>query len=158
MRHWQGFTLVELVLVMLVIGILSVAVMPKWYTTGTSVNYEARRLLSDIRYTQALSVATGQRYRWVKVSASTYQILNESGSPIVLPSGGTVLTLTSGVTIGTLTNLPSNLVAFNSQGTPYTTTTIPGTALAATAIIPLSAGSVTRSVQITPQTGYGVLA
>lgn len=152
-----GFSLLELVFVILVIAVLSVVVLPKWTATTTNVNYEARRLLSDVRYTQALSVTTGQRYRWVKLSATTYQITNEVGTPIILPSGTTQWTLTGGITIGTLTNLPSNLIAFNAEGVPYTTTGMPGTALAANALIPLSGGGTIRSVQISPETGYGVL-
>lgn len=153
-----GFTMVELVLVVLIIGALSVAVMPKWTATGMGLNYEARRVLNDLRYAQALSITTGQRYRWVKVSATTYQILNEAGTAMVLPSGTTTLTMAGGVTMGSLTNLPNNLVAFDALGAPYVTSTLPGTALAATASIPLSAGGITRTVTITASTGYGALS
>jgi prepilin-type N-terminal cleavage/methylation domain-containing protein len=153
-----GFTLIELIIVILLLTILSVMLMPKWTSTGTTLNYDARRILNDIRYTQALSVATGQRYRWVKVSSTVYQILNESGTAIVLPSGSTQVTLTNGVTIGTLTNLPNNLVAFNSMGAPYTTATMPGTALATTANIPVTVSGITRTIVINATTGYGALA
>lgn len=152
-----GFSLIELVMVILIVGIIMVTVVPKWTGTATNVGYEAQRLLSDIRYAQGLSMTTGQRYRWVKTGSNTYQILNEAGSAITLPLGGTTLTFSSGVTFGTLTNLPSSLVAFSSVGAPYTTSTIPGTALASTASIPLTAAGQTRTVQISPQTGYGVV-
>ncbi len=154
-----GFTLVELIFVILIMGILAVSVIPKWTGTSLGVEFEARRLVNVIRYTQALSVATGQRYRWVKVSSSSYSILNQSGTAIILPSGGTILTLSNNVSIGSLSNLPDSLVAFDSQGVPYTTSSTPGTTLGSTAGIPMtSSGGQTRTVQITPSTGYVGLA
>lgn len=153
-RKHRGFTLVELVFIILIIGILAVSVMPKWSGTSLGVQFEARRLLNDLRYTQALSVTTGQRYRWVKTGSNTYSILDESGSAITLPSGTTTLTFSSGVSFGALTNLPGSLVAFNSQGIPYITSGTPGTALASTASIVVSNGTQSSTVQITPETGY----
>lgn len=149
-----GFTLMEMVIVILIIGILAVVVVPSSNPSDSTLEYQARQVLNDIRYTQALSMATGQRYRWVRTSSSTYQILDSSGTAIALPNGGTTLTLTSGITFGSLSNLPSNLVVFDSFGVPYTDTSTPGTALASTASIPLSNGTLTRSVTITANTGY----
>ena len=127
----------------------------EWIKSRTGI--EERRILNDIRYTQALSMATGQRYRWVRTSATTYQIINSAGTALILPSGSTQATLTSNVSFGAFTNLPNNLIAFDSTGTPYTDTGSPGTPLAATAIIPAVIGSNTRSIQVTPSTGYGAL-
>jgi prepilin-type N-terminal cleavage/methylation domain-containing protein len=157
-KPMDGFTLIELVIVILIIGVISITVMPKWTASSLGLEFEARRVLNDIRYAQALSITSGQRYRWVQLSANVYQITNQAGTAIILPNGGTQLTLSNGVSFGALTNLPNSLIAFNSQGVPYTTSTTPGTALAATASIPLTLNGVTRTVQINQQTGYGVLA
>lgn|SRR3990167_1632420 len=153
----RGFTLVEVVIIILVIGIISVTVLPQWTATTLNLEFEARRVLNDIRYAQALSMSSGLRYRWVKASSTAYQLVNSSGSALVLPSGGTQLTLTSGISFGSFTNLPNNLIVFDSVGVPYTDTSTPGTALAAAAIIPITANGSTRTIQITPQTGYGML-
>ena len=152
----RGFTLVELVIIIMIVGIISVIAIPKWQNNSMGLEYEARRILNDIRFTQAMSMTSGQRYRWVMVSSSTYSVLNEAGTAMLLPSGSTVATL-SRTTIGALTNLPNSLIAFDSQGTPYTTSTFPGTALASTASINLSASGSTRVIQISAGTGYGVL-
>ncbi|HVE44661.1 MAG TPA: GspH/FimT family pseudopilin [Gammaproteobacteria bacterium] len=153
-----GFTLLEIIIVIIVMAIIGVVAMPQWQHVTINVNYEARRLLNDIRYTQALSMNGGQRYRWVKLSATSYQILNQAGTAIVLPSGGTQLTLTSGISFGALTNLPNNLVVFDSFGTPYIDTAIPGTTLGSTGSITLTGGGQSRTIQITPQTGCAILA
>lgn len=149
-----GFSLIELIIVILLIGILSVMVMPRDTMRITNLGYEARHLFNDVRYVQALSEFSGQRYRWVKLSSSSYQITNESGSPIVLPSGGTQYTFGSGITMGSLSNLPNSLVAFDTQGTPYVDSALPGTPLAALGQIPLTGSGQTFTVTITPQTGY----
>ena len=152
----DGFTLIELVAVIVVISILSIYALPKVASNATLVNFEAIRVLNDIRYTQLLSMLSGQRYRWVKTSSTSYQILNFAGSAVMLPNGSTTYTLASGVSFGSLTNLPSSLIAFDTTGTPYTTSSSPGTLLSSTAMIPVT-GTVTRNVEISPTTGYGVI-
>lgn len=158
MKIQKGFTLLELVFVMLIIGIISVMVVPKWLGTGQRSGYEARRVMNDIRYAQAMSLLTGQYYRFVRTSSTTYQITNEAGSAILLPGGSTTVTLSAGVTFGTFTNLPNSLVAFDALGAPYTTGSVPGSALSSTATIPLVSGSQTWTISISPQTGYEVLS
>ncbi len=152
----QGFTLLELVLVILIVGIIAITVTPTSTQAPIRLAYEAQRILNDIRYTQAMSMASGQRYRWVRTSSTAYQITNEAGSALILPNGSSTLTLSNGVSFGSFTNLPNNLVAFDSRGAPYTTSSVPGTALGSTASIPLTNGSQTFTVSITPTTGYGV--
>ena len=159
-RRYQvvgGFTLIEIVIVLLIIGIISINVFLSWPATSLNLEFEARRVLHDIRYAQVLSMVTGERYRWVRISATTYQITNESGVAMVLPSGGNAITLAHGAAFGVLANLPNNLIAFDSLGSPYVNTSYPGTALSATATIPITSGSLTRSIQISAQTGYGAL-
>lgn len=153
----RGFTLLELILVILIIGVLAVSVTPRWTSTSMTLQYEARRVLGDIRYAQAMSIATGQRYRWQRTSSTTYQITNEAGAAVVLPNGATTINLSNGISFGSLTNLPGNLVAFNSLGNPYITSSIPGTALGSTAVIPLSTSTQTQNILIVSGTGYGAL-
>lgn len=153
-----GFTLLELILVILIVGVLAVTTTPKWTSSSQSLQYQARSVLNDIRYAQAMSLTSGERYRWVRTSTTTYQVTNESGSPILLPNGSATAILTNGISFGSFTNLPSNLIAFDTQGAPYTTSSLPGTALASTATIQLISSSTTQSITITPTTGYGALS
>lgn len=157
-RLQGGFTVIELVLVILIVALIGVAVNPFKNQVSLSLQAEARRVLSDIRYTQALSMATGERYRWVRTSASTYQIIDIGGTAIALPNGSTTLTLSAGNTFGSFANLPNNLLAFDTTGAPYITANIPGTPLSSTATITLNNGTQSRSITILAQTGYGALS
>lgn len=149
----DGFTLIELIAVILIISILSAVAMMNWQAGIIDLGGEAKQLAGDIRYTQSLAMTKGQRYYLIKQSATTYQIMNAAGTAITLETGSTTMTLNNGITFGTLTNLPNNLIAFDGRGTPYTTSSSPGTALAATATIPLVSGSSTKTISILPQTG-----
>lgn len=149
----KGFTLIELVMTIVIISIIAVFAFMSSPAATIVLDAQAKQLESDIRYAQSLSMAQGQRYRWVKLSSNTYQILNSSGTAITLPSGSTTVTLNSGITFGTLTNLPNNLVAFDGRGTPYSTTGSPGTALASNATIPLTSSGQTFTLTISPVTG-----
>ncbi|MDX1902416.1 MAG: GspH/FimT family pseudopilin [Gammaproteobacteria bacterium] len=152
-RKAAGFTLIELIIVIIIMSILATKAYFNWSSATINLASQANQIAADLRYAQTLSMTTGQRYRFVKMSSTTYQILNSAGTAIQLTSGGTTATLSSGITFGTLTNLPNNLVAFDGKGVPYTDTGSPGTALASTAVINLSAGSNTTTVSIVPETG-----
>lgn len=150
----QGFTLLEFVMVLMIVSIISVQVYLSWPGYNINLGARALQLQSDIRYTQALSMNTDQRYYLsINTGANSYQILNASGTAIVLQGGGTTALLGTGIRFGTLTNLPNNLIQFNGSGIPYTTTSSPGTQLASTATIPLTTGSLTETISITPLTG-----
>lgn len=150
----RGFTLIELILVIAIIGILSVVVFPR-LPSAVNIEMEARRVLNAIKFAQMLSIASGQRYRFVISSNTTYQVQNEIGSAILLPGGSNVQQLTQGALISS--NLPANLISFDSLGTPYGTTVLPGSPLASNGIISLSGENQTRNIVIIPQTGYGFL-
>lgn len=149
----QGFTLIELVCVIALLGFLSVSAFIAWPGTSINLGAEAQQVANDLRYTQSLSMTKDQRYRFVITSTTTYQITDGSGTAMLNARGSTTTTLNTGLSFGTLTNLPNSLVAFNGNGIPYTTTGSPGTALASTASIPITGGSITKTISISPLTG-----
>lgn len=153
MNKVNGFTLIEMIIITLVIGILAVYPLLKWQGSSINLDAEAERLASDIRYAQSLSMTRVERYQFIKTSSNTYQIRSAAGTPVVLGSGSTTVTLNSGITFGTFVNLPNSLIAFDGKGAPYTDNGSPPTALSATASIPITASGYTKTIIITPETG-----
>jgi prepilin-type N-terminal cleavage/methylation domain-containing protein len=153
MNKVNGFTLTEIVIVILVVGILAIYPLIKWPGTVINLDAEAERLASDIRYAQSLSMSKGSRYEFIKTSSNTYQITTTTGTPVILGKGITTVTLNSGITFGTFVNVPNNLIAFDGLGIPYTDNASTPTALASTASIPITNGSNTKTLTISPDTG-----
>ena len=149
----QGFTVIELIIVIAIIGILSVFVTPRWLGTGMNFNYDVNRLISTVRYAQSLAINTGKRYQWVKTGTNTYQITDSNNNPITQADGSTTLILASPSTFSSLSNLPNNLVSFDAQGIPYTSNN-GSSPLSGQASINLQSGTQTRTVTIYPNTGY----
>lgn len=150
----KGFTLIELIIVIVIVSILAAMPFLNWPSSSISLAGQAQQLANDIRYAQSLAMTKAQRYRLViSTGSNSYQILNSAGTAILFSSGSTTVTLNSGISFGTLSNLPNSLIAFDGNGIPYTTTGSPGTALAADASIPLQSSGNTTTVVITPLTG-----
>lgn len=157
MPHQHGFTLIELILVIIITSILAVGVYISWPAVTIDLEAQAQQIANDIRYAQMLSMSKGERYRFVRISSTSYQITNGSGSAILLPTGSTAATLYTGITFDAFTQLPNNLIAFDGKGIPYVDTGSPGTALSSTATIPITSNGETRTISITPNTGYASL-
>ncbi len=148
--HHKGFTLVELVTVLVVVSILSLMFVTQWRGLSVNLAAQADQLVSDIRYIQSLSMTRGQRYR-INFSAAGYSFSNAAGTvPVPHPAtAANNVSLASGIT---LTGTHAFLV-FSGNGAPYVDSALPGTALAADAVITLSAEGENRTVRISPQTG-----
>lgn len=153
MKRSQGFSLIELVMVIAVMAIIGVVSFLQWTGTNINAGAQAKQLAADIAYTQSLAMTKGVRYYLIITGGNTYQVRNASGTAQAMALGNTTTTLGTGITFGSLTNLPNNLICFDGKGAPYTTSTTPGTALDATASIPLVTSSSTRTVSIAPTTG-----
>lgn len=97
----KGFTLIELVMVILLIGIISVAVAPKLGNIqSTNAATMQGKLRADIRYAQNLAMTRSQRYR-----------IYFNGAPAPAPNGYAVVTDTSGgawTTFGSVLNPDSS--------------------------------------------------
>jgi prepilin-type N-terminal cleavage/methylation domain-containing protein len=145
-----GFTIIELVIVILISTILATAVYLRWPGVSVKLDAQTKQLVADLRYTQNLAMSRGERYRLV-ITGHSYQIISNTGEVVVLPSGSNTSTF---ATTNITTSLPNSLVVFDTRGVPYIDTASPGTLLGPTpATISLSAGAYTKTITITPETG-----
>jgi type II secretory pathway pseudopilin PulG len=153
----NGFTLVELVAIIVLVALLAFTAMPRLPGPSLDVDSQAEQLAAEIRYTQSLSMTRGDRYR-INLTSASYQITDSGGvNPEVHPgTSSTNPVLLDGVALsGYNPPLTNNYVAFDGRGMPYTDVT--GTALSANATITLNGGGATRTVVISPETGRVVL-
>ena len=150
-RQAKGFTLIELIMVMVILSIVAAVASMRMPGDGINVSAQAEQLASDIRYTQSLAMSRGQRFQ-INFTASTYQIRNAAGDPQVHPGTGqtAAVGLDSTVLSGYNPPLTGNILAFNSLGVPYTDAT---TALAGLATLTLTSGGEAITVRVAPQTG-----
>jgi MSHA pilin protein MshC len=133
----KGFTLIEVVLIMVIVGILAVTVMPRidfTLSTRASVDGAAYIVASDIRYAQEWAMAN-RVSKTVTFATATPTVYTFSPSSSLDPSGQ----LPSGVTITT-----NYTVQFNSLGEP-----IAGGGGSVT----VSAGGQTRTISVVNYTG-----
>lgn len=150
-RQAKGFTLIELVMVMLVLAIVAAVANMRMPGEGIKASAQAEQLASDIRYTQSLAMSRGQRYR-VNFTASSYQITDMSGVAQAHPSTGQTAAVVLTPAVLSTYNPPYNnsYVAFDSLGVPYTAAT---TAQVALATMTLTLSGEAISVTVAPQTG-----
>jgi MSHA pilin protein MshC len=156
MSNPSGFTLVELVIVLILLGILAISIIPRSPTKGSlTITGQAHQFASDIRYVQSLSMTRGQRY-CVNLTSTGYSMTTSNCSTsagVEHPAGIAFPVTLDGVTLSLPpTNLPNNLVTFKGKGEPYTDAAAT-TALAANAVITLNGDGGPMYVCISPATG-----
>ena len=158
-RSESGFSLIELVIVVLLVAIVSAVAYSRLSTGTMIVSTQADRLASAIRYAQTLAMTQGARYE-VVLTSTTYAVYRTAAgvATLVAEAGSGQVgpyTYDSGVTVTVPpTNLPNSLVTFDGRGIPYTDATSPGTILSpSAAVIQISKEGDTRSIVITPETG-----
>jgi len=149
----RGFTIFELAISLIIVSIVATVISINWPRFTINLNAQAESLVSDIRYTQNLAMTKGERYRLVKTSPNSYQIINSADVAVIMPSGSSMVTLGNKISFGNFASLPQNLIAFDGKGIPYVDTTIPSTPLKEIATIALMADGNTVIVTIYPETG-----
>ncbi|MBF0589346.1 MAG: type II secretion system protein [Magnetococcales bacterium] len=80
-RPMSGFTTVELVMVIVMVGILSVSVLYKSPNATIALSNASDVLLVNYRRTQLLAMRNGGNYKLVFLSPTSYQIQDSSGTP-----------------------------------------------------------------------------
>jgi prepilin-type N-terminal cleavage/methylation domain-containing protein len=151
-----GFTLMEILMVLVVAAIVAVIVLPRMENDPLLVATQAEQLAGDIRYVQSLSMSQGQRYLLRVLSSTTYELEVKGGAQIPHPTGvPSPITLGSAVTMSavpTTASCPSGCIGFDGQGIPYSDLTV-STALASAATITLTGNSTIRIITVSPETG-----
>lgn len=149
----SGFTLIELIAVLILVGILAVFVAPR---LNTSI-YDARTVIdeaqSTLRYAQKIAVAQ-HRQVFVIFSGNGGALCFDAAcaTRVPTPTGApAVINLPSGVTAGI--NRPITGFYFDALGKPFDSGNAEPTSTFARTIVTIS-GGMSRAITIEPETGY----
>jgi len=123
--HQRGFTLVELIMTMVIVGIISAVAMPRFFDTNVFQSRGfADQVQASLRYAQKVAIAQRRNvcvaFTLPAPSTLTLTIASLSGaaSPcdtnLALPAGGNVLTAPAGIAFAAL---PAAF-SFNGLGQP----------------------------------------
>lgn len=145
-----GFTLVEVITVLLIIGILSALIATRGNTLNGDLSARMSEVRSQLRYVQLRAMKTGAGYLALQCSNSTYWAYDTAspGTYLLLPGEkSTTVTLSD-------KNMAMNAftIAFDRFGIPYSGS--PLTKLANNATITITAGGQSDSLYVTPETGF----
>jgi prepilin-type N-terminal cleavage/methylation domain-containing protein len=155
----RGFTLVEMLVVMLVLSVLAVTVGMRWNDTSTILPYQAELMARNLRHAQLLAMTWGQNLQVVVVTPTNYMVRCVVASATV-PCNGAGPVMDPASSSGTFNVVLSNnasitgpaLLAFDRLGRPVNPAT--SALLAVTNSYILSDGTVTWTARVSPITGF----
>ena len=163
-RHSKGFTLVELIVTMVVLGIISVVAIPRF---ADQQGFQSRAFYEQvqeaIKFAQKAAVAQ-RKSVYVTTTATTLQACYVAacggvGSYAVIdPTTKAALSLAAqdqrGVTFSAVTISPATTFVFDSLGRPRSAANVLLTATTTISVNSTATGDINRNIIIEPETGY----
>lgn len=141
-----GFSLVEVIAVIAVLGILAAVVVSVAIRPATGLVGEADQLAAHLRYVQSRALADVQPWRLEFVGSTAYRLGRVGDAWIRIPAtDSTQRSLTAGVTVS-----GASEVRFDPWGRP---TDSGGSPLGSDLVLTLTEGAQSRTVVVTAATG-----
>ncbi len=155
----EGFTLLEFLVTLVVVGITITVVAVKWQGRAFDVAAQTDQIVQDIRYTQALAMTRAQsaeRYR-IYFYSSSYRVFrvasNGAESAVVHPSTGSTSAVPLRAGLSFQSNGFSGGLSFDNRGCPYN-----GAALLGGITTVRVSGGESRTIRVYPNTGAAQVA
>ena len=141
----HGFTLIELVMVMVIIGVLAAMAAPRLSITDTSVHAQAAQMARDIRHVQMLAMTGGQTLTFQSLGGS-YRCIDSTATLITDPATQQPFnqTFANGV------NASAGNLNFDSLGRPVAG----GALVSAMTTFTVSGGGQNATLNVSPVSGF----
>ena len=150
-KNNQGFTLIEVVAVLLLIGILSAVAIPRMSETGYEVVVQRDVIMNHLRYTQIKAMSTNTPW-YITFTGNSYQLYEgDAGGPTLklLPGEeNTTATLLAGVSCSPA----GSIISYDEWGKPATDT-VASVLLSGDRTLTLTKGSNSSTITIVNDTG-----
>jgi prepilin-type N-terminal cleavage/methylation domain-containing protein len=141
----QGFTLIELVIVLGIISGLAAMVVPRFNNSDNTVLAQAHRLARDLRHAQSMAMNQGRTLVFNVQSTTAYRV-SYGGSTVINPATQQPYR----VTLDNDATLSGTDTEFDSMGRP----SLAGNLLAGNRVYTLSGNSRSAMVTLNPVTGF----
>jgi prepilin-type N-terminal cleavage/methylation domain-containing protein len=161
-RNNFGYTLIELVLVIAIIGILAVSTVPAWFDRArTNLDITKRRMVCDLNFAREYAITThNQVSAKFNVAGNSYAIYaTATGVDLQDPpnaSGTLSMTLNGANNTGGVAIAAANLggtpgLRFNTWGAPCDSA---GNVLSGSGVITLTSGAYADTIRVEAGTGF----
>lgn len=166
-RAAGGFTLVEILMVVVILGIASAVIVPQLGSRGDLRAAAAARLvMSDLTYAQNRAIAQ-QKKHYVRFFGQQYSVCDSSALTAIdhplkpaQSSGKYIITFGAGGTygldqssLGAVNFAAKSIIGFNDLGEPFAFDGVTETPLTASGTIIVQSGGISLTIQIEPFTG-----
>ena len=148
MSRKNGFTLIEIIAVLVIMSILGVVIVQRASSTDARVAAQTEVLKGHLRYAQERSMNTNAVW-YIQFSGNTYT-LYRAGTAMTLP-GEDGPVVTPGVTLGWTGG--TDVFSFDDHGRPCTDSGA-ASLLAAARTVTLTHDSESATITVTPNTGF----
>jgi prepilin-type N-terminal cleavage/methylation domain-containing protein len=161
-RPDRGYTLIEVAIVIVIIGVLAATAIPTWFDKArNNLDVTKRRLITDLTYAREYAVMIHAPVTSkFNVAGNSYTIYRTSNGVALSDPSNLSRTLSftlngqdnsGGVSISSASIGGTPGVRFNSWGSPCDTS---GTAITAQGLVIFTSGAYTDSVRVEAKTGY----
>ncbi len=158
----SGFTIIEVILVVLIIGIAAAVVVPMASSAGgMQLRAAVNMVAADLEYAKSMAISRGQPYSVVfDKTTETYRIVDQAGTVIPHPVKKGFNYVIDFRNEGRLDQVEiydanfdsTNKVTFDYLGSPYNGSATPGPLNSG--VVTLRSGTMTRTVSVEPVTGF----